>query len=413
MKLFHGWWQVAVALLLNAASSTSVFTAYSIVAVPIQQAFEPSRTMLMMGVTVAVLAAGLLGPLLGSMIDRFSVKLMMASGTLLLGGGFVLLSFTTSMNQVLLVYFLVLSVGSVLTGPVASSALLARWFTRRRGIAISIAAAGAAVGGLFIPPVMQWLIEAFQWRAAMQIYGITLFVITAPIVLALVTNRPGDRGLYPDGDSEPPPQAAHGGGAGVATMKDIVCNRNFWLIALCLGMLLAGPMALVSNMLPFALEKGIDAAHGAVILSVFSAANFVGKLASGAIADRVNHRIMLAALLVISCLGSFGYIQAMSFATLAAVSAFVGAAQGAIVPLWSIMLAKIYGPASMGRSMGLMGLVIMPFTLVAAPLFGRIYDIAGSYNPALVGYMVLLLATLAAVALMRRERSTAGIASTA
>ena len=68
MRIFFGWWQVAVALLLNAVGSASIFTAYSVIAVPLEQAFEPSRTMLMMGITVANLGAGALSPFAGAAI---------------------------------------------------------------------------------------------------------------------------------------------------------------------------------------------------------------------------------------------------------------------------------------------------------------------------------------------------------
>lgn len=407
MRVFPGWWQVAVYLVLNAASSACVFTAYSIIAVPLQSEFEPTRSMLMMGITLAALAAGSLGPVLGAAVDRFSLRRLMLAGTGILGLGFVLLSFTTSMNQVLLVYFAVLSVGAVLCGPVAGSALVARWFTRRRGIAMSIAASGAAIGGLIVPPVLQFLIDAFEWRMALRIFGVALFLITAPVAGFLAINRPSDRNLYPDGDSEPLHSMAHPTHARASSMMYFLRSKNFWLIALCLGMLLAGPMGLLSNMMPFVLEKGIDATNGAILLSIFSAANFVGKLSSGAIADRVDYRIMLAGILIILSIGMFGYLQASTYFMLAVVSAVVGTVQGAIVPLWSLILAKVYGPDNMGRSMGLMGVLIMPFTLVAPPLFGWIHDVTHSYNSALTGYIALLLCTLLGIAMIRQEKTGA------
>lgn len=403
MKVFPGWWQVAAALVLQAASSASVFTAYSVVAVPLQEAFQPSRMMLMMGVTVAALAAGTLGPPIGAAIDRFSVRLLMLLGTLLLGGGFCVLSLVNSMNQALLVYLIPLALGCVLTGPVASSALLARWFSRRRGLAMSLAASGAAVGGLLVPPLLQGLIDAFEWRAALRIFGVGLFLVSAPLVALLVVNHPSDRGLGPDGDLLSAGGQTGGGSTPSFSMGDFLRDVNFWLFAIVLGFLFSGPMGLVSNLLPLVLEKGIAAKEGALLLSVIAGAGFLGKLVSGIMADRVDFRLILGAIALAVAGAMFGYAETVSYSWLILFSALLGFMQGGVVPLWSLVLAREYGPDNMGRSMGLMGFVIMPFTLAAAPLFGWVYDTLGSYNPVLLGYVVLLCVTCGLIAMLRSQ----------
>ncbi len=406
MRVFPGWWQVAVAMILQAASSASVFTAYSVIAVPLQHDFEPSRTLLMMGITVAALAAGTLSPPIGAAIDRFSVRWLMLAGTFLLGGGFILLSFASGMSQVLLVYLVPLALGCAVCGPLAGSALLARWFTRRRGLAMSLAASGAALGGLVIPPLLQFLIDTYEWRTALQIYGAGLVLLTAPLVFLVVVNHPADRGLHADGDSQP--EAAPAGAPAQAreSMWEFLRDRNFWLIALCLGVLLGGPMGLLSNLVPFALERGVEASHGAILLSVFSGANLAGKLISGVVADRIGHLRTLGLIMALVFAGVVGYWQAQSFALLVGFSIVLGMGQGATVPLWSIMLARIYGPARMGRSMGLMSFMIMPFTLVAPGLFGWAYDVSGSYDPALIGVACLTLACFSVLFFIRLQRPT-------
>ncbi len=401
--MFPGWWQVVAALVLQAASSASVFTAYSVVAVPLQEAFEPSRMMLMMGVTVAALAAGTLGPPVGMAVDRYSVRLLMLLGTCLLGGGFFVLSMVQSMDQVVVVYLVPLALGCVLTGPVASSALLARWFSRRRGLAMSLAASGAAVGGLLIPPLLQALIDAFEWRAALRIYGIGLFLVSAPLVGLLVINHPAQRGLGPDGDQQHAADASTAVRETGLGMGHFLRDANFWIFAIVLGCLLSAPMGLVSNLLPLVLEKDIGAQQGALLLSITAGAGFLGKLASGIIADRVDFRVMLAAIALAVALAMFGYADATAFPALVAYSALLGFMQGGVVPLWSLVLAREYGAANMGRSMGLMGLMIMPFTLVAAPLFGWVHDRFGSYDPVLLAYALVVALSCVLIAMLRAQ----------
>ncbi|GIX29789.1 MAG: putative MFS-type transporter YcxA [Porticoccaceae bacterium] len=397
-RVFPGWWQVGVALLLNAASSASIFTAYSVIAVPLEAEFQPGRALLMMGITAANLAAGLLAPLGGAAIDRFSVRRLMGAGCAILGGGFWLLSLTSSMAQVVAVYVL-LAVGAVFTGPMASAALLARWFERHRGLAMSLAAAGGALGGLLIPPLLQALIELLDWRAALRAYGLGLFLITAPATWLWVRDHPRLLGLHPDGAAPSSPTlTAPSAGIG---WRDLATDGRFWLVAGVLGILLGAPVGLLSNLVPFALEKGLTPAEGALLLSVFSAANFAGKLLAGPAADRMGQRALLALLLVTLAASLSALVPVAALAPTAAVIALVGMAQGAVVPLWSLILAELYGPGAMGRAMGLMSLAIMPFTLAAPPLFGLGHDLTGSYALALSSGAALLLAALPVVAVLR------------
>ena len=390
-KIFPGWWQVAAAMLLQAVSSASVFTAYSVVAVPFQMEFAPSRMFLMLGITVTSLASGCLGPSLGVALDRYSLRKLMLAGAAALAAGFLLLSVTSSMVQVLVVYLLLMSTSSLLLGPLATSALLARWFSRRRGLAMGLAASGSAIGGLLIPPLLQALIDSFEWRLALRIFGGFVFLLTVPVIIGLVINRPEDRGLFADGASAPAPETDGGSQTALASTTNLLRNANFWYIAVILGCMFGGPMGIISNLLPFVMDRGIEPTMGALLLSMFAAANFSGKLLCAAVADRVSLRLVMGLIIVLLATAVIGLVQAEGYALLAAAIVLLGVPGGVALPLWSILVARIFGPASIGRVMGMMNLIVMPFMLVAPPLFGWVFDVTGSYNAGYIGYVVLLL----------------------
>lgn len=184
-------------------------------------------------------------------------------------------------------------------------------------------------------------------------------------------------------------------------------DRNFWLVAVCVGAVLAGPMGLVSNLVPLAMDRQVSAAVGALLLSVYSGANLGGKLLAGVLTDRHDSRVLLGVNATFVALAFVGFWHATGHAMLVACCLLLGTFQGGTVPLWSVMLARLYGPQNMGRSMGLMGLVLMPMTLVAAPLFGWVYDLSGSYNIALVGYAGLTMCTLVLIPLLSPMRGEA------
>lgn len=394
--IYPGWWQVAVVLVIQAVGAASIFTAYSIVVAPLNTEFQPSHATLMMGIMVVALLSGIISPLLGAAIDRFSLKHLMALGGTMLGLGFAALSFSTAMTQVIIIYAVFMSVAAVLLGPLSSSALLARWFNRRRGMAMGIAASGGAVGGLLLPPLLQLLIDGFEWRIALRIYAAIAFIVTAPVVLLLVANRPEDRNIEPEAPADAsvsqviPDQIM----TTEFNVKQLFLQPRFWIISLVLGSLFCGPMGVVSNMVQFVGTKGIDASQAALLLAIFSGTNFAGKLLVASFIDRMHLRIVIAAMLFFTALSMLGFIFAGSFALLVGIVMLTGLATGGDVPMWSLLVSRIYGPQCIGKVMGIMTVIIMPFTMLAPPIFGWVFDMTHSYANALFGVFALLICSL-------------------
>ncbi len=404
---FPGWWQVVAAMIVQAVSTASIYTSYSVIAASLQSAFEPSRMVLMLGMTATALASGLLSPSLGKAIDRYSIRRLMLIGTGFITTGFLLLSLATSMTQVIFVYFLFMSVGIVLLGPVASSALLARWFSRRRGFAMGIAASGTAIGGLLIPPLLQGLIDFFEWRLALRIFGGIIFVVATLVISFLVINKPADRNLNPDGDIAPVVISEGRVEAASLSTASLFASGNFWLIALTLSLVFSCSTAISSNLIPFVLDKNIAASQGALLISIISGAGLAGKLLCAGLVDRIDFRWVFASMLSALCVAMFSFLHAQSY-TMLAVSCFImGISSGGALPLWGALLARIYGPDNIGRVMGLMTFIITPGTVLSPPLLGLIFDRTRSYDYAFVMYIALLIVAMVFVPRIRAGREKA------
>ena len=392
--MFYGWYLAIVAFLLLMVSNGAIMYSYSVVAVPLGLEFEASRVTMMLGVTVMTLAGGIMSPLFGSLIDRWSLRSMMLIGVFGMSCGYFLLSFTTASWQVPLIYGALMMLGLNLLGPLTTSTLLARWFSRKRGMVLGLAAIGTSVGGFVFPPVIQWLIDAYEWRDALRILALGCLILTIPAVM-LVVNSPKDRGLGADGvalDADAPlvlPEAI--------TFKSLLADRNFWLIALVMSLLFSAYTGVLSNLVPLALNKGLSAEQGAFLISILAVAGIAGKIGFGTIADRVDLLLGYAASIVCVIIALLLFATTSSFSTFMLASGFMGFATGGMLPVWGAILAILFGAANYGRVMGMMSPVIMPLTLVGAPLAGYIFDVTGGYAPAFVlfaGGLVLALIAL-------------------
>ncbi len=393
---YASWCQLTCAVLVQAISAGCIFSSYSLIAASLKSEFASSNMVSMLGLTVISLCSAFVSPTIGSAIDRFSARKLMLLGLSLFSAGFLLLSVTTSMTQAVLIYAVFMAISSVLLGPIATSALLTRWFTAKRGLALGIAASGGAIGGLLFPPLIQSLIDGLEWRVAFRYFGMGILLIAGPIILLLVQDYPADpaESHKQAGLSSPP---AHSGL--LATAKTAFRDNQFWLIAITMGILFCGPIGVISNLIQIAGDRQIETNKAVYLLSIFAAAGFTGKLIFASLVDRVSISIALFVTLTGIGVGFFTLMSAQTYATMVLACVTIGLFSGTASPLWSLLLASIYGPDRLGKMMGLMNLCFVPFTLSAPPLFGLMYDLFGSYDWALLGYLGLLL--VAAVLVIR------------
>lgn len=395
-----GWRQVFVCAMLLAASGMIAST-YSIIAVPLAQEFRPSRMVLMLSMTVLSGACALLSPLLGHLMDRFPLRRLLVGGGVLLGLGYAAISFATSFYQVLAIFGLLIAPANVLLGPVATTVLLSRWFAKKRGRAVGIAIAGISVGGFLFPMIIQGLLNANDWRQALQLLGLVIMVWTVPVAL-LAVDRPSDRGLNPDGEVEPPALASAEISKAPVSAGEVLGDPAFWMIVVTVAIVTAGMKGMVTNLAPLAIDAGVKASTAATLVSVFAGCSFVAKLSFAALADRLGARTMMFTALGGFALGMACLTQASGgYPVIALGVGMTGLFGGLMVPIESYLAPRLFGQRAIGRATGLLAGTILIAMLITPPLFGRIFDMTGSYSAIFWTFSGLALLSLLWVPFIR------------
>lgn len=386
--MFYGWRIVGVAALAQAVSVGSTFYCYGAFLKPLAAEFGVSRLAVTLGLTLLILVQGAVGPFLGRAIDRGSVRSVMLAGVLLEALGLALLSFATEFWQLGLIFATAISVGSFWFGPLATATLVANWFVHRRGRALGIAALGGSFGGVVFPPLAASLIEGLGWRGAALAIAAGILLLLLPFAAVLV-RRPEDLGSRPDGE----PAAGHAGLAPASevapelTNRALLRDRNFWAICAGVGFVWCPVNALLAHLVPYATDLGLSAARASVVMSSYALGGGIGRLLFGFLADRIEKRTALWI-----AIGGFAaaWIQLLGepgFGMLLAAGSAAGVAVGGIMPLWGALTGASFGRAAFGRAMGLMNLLMLPFTLAGAPVAAYLFDRSGSYQLAFTGFL--------------------------
>ena len=407
-----GWRQVAVCFLLLAATGM-VAPTYSIVAVPLDREFHPDRATLMLTMTVYSGVSALLSPLLGALMDRVPLRRMFIIGGLALGGGYAAMSLASTFNHILVVFGLLIAPANILMGPVAATVLLSRWFAFKRGRAMGIAIAGISAGGFLFPFIIQGLLEAFPWRTALPLLGVVLAIWTI-VPAFLVVDRPGDRGLYPDGASEPPPLAAAELAKPKISAWRIVSDPAFWMIVFTVSIVTAGMKGMITNVVPLAVGQGIAAAQAALLVSLYAGCSLLAKLSFAGLADRLGPRPMMFLALAGFALGMGCLTQAEAgYGVIALGVSLVGLLGGFMMPVESFIAPRIFGQRAVGKAMGLLSGAILIAMLLSPWAFGKVFDVTGSYSAVFwtfSGLAVLALLWVPLIRLTAREEKEPGAA---
>src|SRR5690242_7741730 len=121
-------------------------------------------------------------------LARFGARRFVLFGVAALAAAIVLLALARAPWQVYAAY-LAMSFGWLGLGLVTIPTIISEWFTRRRGLAISLALNGASFGGIAVAPALVGLIALTDFTTAMLIAAVVTVAILVPVIFLWVPAR--------------------------------------------------------------------------------------------------------------------------------------------------------------------------------------------------------------------------------
>ena len=392
---FSGWRMVGIGFITQALTVGVTFGSFPVFLVPIAQAFEASLMEVSVGMSLVMLISTSAGVVVGPLLDRRSIRTIMTAGALLQVVCLLLMSQATALWQLGVLFGVGLALGVALYGPLASATLVAKWFQRQLGRAQGVTNMGGPAGAGLFAILGGSLMEELGWRTTLLVYaGVVALVV--PLVALGVRGRPQDVSQWPDGETTPVPTAP-AGEAPAWSMRSLVRARRFWLLVLPVGILMGVLSGWGSQVVSFGADLGFDNASASRIFGISALLGILGTLVFGALSDRVSGRVLLWCLLGVHVAG-FSLLSVVPgqvvFLSVVPLLGFLG---GGMMPVYAALIGRLFGPASFGQVMGLGGLMMAPFAVLAPVLGAGLRDQTGSYAATLVAFatgMVLASAML-------------------
>jgi len=410
LPFFYGWIVLASASSTQVVRNASASLTLAVFIYPL--AADPelgwSRTLIAGAASVGGLAASVLSPLVGWLVDRYGARLVLASSVFIMGLATISLAWAT----IPIFFYIFYGISRVIFAspiPIGASVVVSRWFIRMRGRTNGILFASHSIGLVAFPLVASAVIAGYSWREAWVVLGALVWIIALIPVTFFIVQQPEDLGLRPDGDPEEDPgqdasddataeEAAPSVEEPAWTRREAMKTPALWILAVGVGTLFLVQAGINTHLAALLRDEGLSVFLSGVGLSLSAAFMGAGSLAWGWIAERFPVRYVLAAVAATVALPSLLFLTADTTLEGLAYSALLGFGVGGILSVPPIAYADYYGRRSLGAIRG----VTEPFTslgqAISTVAAGLVFDLTGSYDIALTTFASL--GGLTAVALL-------------
>ena len=396
-RIFYGWYMVLASVLTNTIFSAAYFQGFGVLMIPIERTFGWDRWVLSAAMSLRQLESGIISPVIGFLLDRFSARKLIFWSAVVGGLGFIGLGFATGIVTFFL-FFVVISLGaSGVSHAVTWPVLISRWFRRNRGFATGLAVTGPIYGSPIV--ILNTQIEAtYGWRVVLFGYG-ALILIGVTLLSLMVRDRPEPYGLRPDGD--PPEECAATANlvgprarrteTGL-TLHAVLRTKEFWLFTGYLAGTFIVNSAFQVHMVPYIQQDlGLSAAWAATVMSIVFICSGIGRVGGGYLLDRMDYRIVLAAVAAMMGIGLL-YLQVVAIKTAWATLPFAllfGISFGCLVPMRGAVGSIMFGTRTIGGILGLLQGSSVGAGVVGPLAMGIIFDVNGNYSVAIWGLIVI------------------------
>lgn len=416
-NIYYGWFVLAACFFATLISG-GVRSSFGVFVIPMEQEFNWTRDTISFALAVGVFCNAIATPLVGWIYDSRPEggKTVITLSLLILGAATILLSLTSNIVFLIIVYGFLISIAGTGVSFVTIHALIARWFNRKRGFALSISSAGVSVGAVLFAPFASYLILLSGWRISWVVLGAFILFLAFPLSLIILRNNPKDVDQHEheelqsiDGtmSSSEPGSKAFAANLSNSSWMRVLKSLPIWQISIAYFVCGTTTTMMAVHYVPFAIDRGMNPGNAALAFGFMMGINGLGVVMIGFFSDFMQRKNLLAITYSVRGLayGSLlvfdGILGIWIFAFIAGLSWVASAS------LTSSIAADIYGLKKMGTIVGIMTFSHQIGGAIAIYLTGFLFEKTGGYElPFSIAGSLLIVAALCSVTVSERQLST-------
>ncbi|MEY4678209.1 MAG: hypothetical protein RI992_924 [Actinomycetota bacterium] len=296
-KVIHPAWIVAGITFATLFATSGFRSAPSVLILPLEKDFGWQRDVISLAVAINVLLYGLTAPFAAALMERFTVRKVVMAALATVGTGALLTIWMNQSWHLMLLWGVIVGVGTGSMALVFAATIANRWFVKKRGLVIGILTAASASGQLVFLPGLSKLAEDPGWRASSLVIALGAYLMV-PLIYFFLKEDPksANTTAYGAESSWQPPVLEKGNAAKIAVkaLKDASKVRNFWYLVgsffVC-GLSTSGLIG--THFIPAAHDHGMPQVVAASLLALIGVFDVIGTIFSGYLTDRIDPRKLL------------------------------------------------------------------------------------------------------------------------
>lgn len=295
----YAWAVVAVTFLVMLTTAGAMGAA-GILIDPLKTEFGWTTEQISTALALRLVLFGLMGPFAAAFMTYFGIRSIVSVALAMIAAGVLASLFVTQVWHLVVVWGIVVGLGTGMTALVLGAIVAMRWFDEKRGLVVGLLTASMATGQLVFLPLLAWVTERIGWRPALTIVVAALAVAFA-LVRLLMREDPADVGQTIYGstlDRRARPQGSDSLRGMLAipmqTLASVSGSTTFW--ALFASFFICGFSTnglIQQHWVSFCGDYGIAPTGAAGILAIVGIFDLVGTVLSGWLSDRYDSRWLL------------------------------------------------------------------------------------------------------------------------
>ena len=408
---FYGW-VIVIASTIILTMQAGIFYSFGVFFKPVAADFGWNRALTSGVHSVLMISHGFFAAPMGWLADRFGPAKVMAFCGFLTGLGLVLTSQINALWQFYLTYGLVVGIG-LSGGMPVTTGTTARWFVKRRGLALGIVSAGVGLGTLIILPMAERLIAAFEWSTAYFILGLACWIVM--IVSAVFLRRdPEGMGYQAYGVQRPLTETNTGHSREIShvaldtgiSLRAATRTRPLWLLFFTYLLFSFCVQMIMVHLINYATDLGIIPLVAATLLSMVGIGSILGRLAMGAASDRIGSANALAICCLVLSISILWLVFTKELWMFYLFAIVFGFAYGGEVPQMAALVGQLFGLRSVAALVGVVLIGLSIGGALGSLMGGRIFDLTHSYQVAFTVAVIVSFSTVILALMLRRARTT-------
>jgi len=358
---------------------------------PIMTDFGMTRTEFSLIVAISALIYGLGMPLAGFLLKRFSTRLVLLAGVIMVCSSLVWTISAKGTISFLLSFGILLSLGLSFLSPVALTPIISSWFVRQRGRALFYLSSGSMAGIAIMTPLETLLIKFLGWQQTLLLFAGLFICVVIPCALFVFRDE------VPEGaDGE---RSNVEGGLNTKelvlqpeiTWRDAFNNKAYWQIVMGLFACGFSMNLLGSQAVPMLIDHHFDPMTASFGVGAIGIVAIFSTLLLGSIADRYSRKNILFWIYFVRGLGFLGLVFAVTPWQLYLVSATAGLVWAGSTAMSSASLSDLFGIKLLGLLYGWAYFVHQIGGAIGTFLGGWGYEALGTHFFAFGSTTVILL----------------------